>query len=1440
MAELTLTFPNENQVMVEYGGDRTTPAPFVSPLTDEDREDIRWYLEVYGTQYTIDLDDGRAARIAGRLKEWGEALFGAAFGNDHAKRIFWRFYDNLEEDGGGLITIDTGAPAVLSLPWELLCLEGRHMVHENPHVSVRRRLTGAAGTGRRFTPASKEILHMLFVVSRPKGAGFIDPRADAMAVMDALDQNAPGRVTVEFLRPATLDNLTNRLKCQGPEHRGKPKADILHFDGHGVFDASGHLFSKAKESDPAAATRDGGEKDIQPDTGYLLFEDEKGEAALITAETLGNMLTHQKVALTVLSACQSGAVGAGGDDEAETGKARAINGVAARLIGAGLPAVIAMSHTVLVETTRQLFGQFYARLGDHMGVGAALDEARQHLYAHPERGERRRGEHDHVILRLYDWFLPALYQTGADVPLLTGEGGAEEMSTAETDRGEGQLPKPPESGFFGRSGELWGIERAFTDRTRRVTVTGFGGQGKTALAAEAGQWLVRSGMFRRCCFVSFAAFQGVDPLAYAVSCLSVALDQNLINADAAEAALKATPTLVILDNLESLTGRGEDCQPPLLDAAARWSRAGESRVLITTRQPRLEHPDFPAAGSREHQYLSLSGLARHDAVALFMGLWDLPPEPEPHITEPPARRGLEELFGQVDYHPLSISLLAYQLKSRRIAELGERLESLLRDAPGEGAEKNLRVSLDLSLERLSAEAREWLPRLGVFQGGGMEDVVLQVTGLGRADEDPQIAQLRQLLEVMKSGDPKAFFRMMGKEIPEGIELPEEIQAQIREKFEEDIPKIEAELAKHQQTELAQGADESTWPLLRGSLETAGLIRIERLEGVAAPYLKFHPALAPALWERLSDPEKEDLAARHRAVYYRLSGKLYHQDDREPHAARAVARRELPNLLFSVKAALAAGEEDAVDFVDKVNKILGIFGLLRDRDDLIEKAERGAWPGTKAWFLAKSNKGQALFGAGLFREAEAIFLDILDTMEDAPSYERCITMGRLGCCLLDSGRPAVAVKVFREGIVLAEALQQSNSIRRMTGTIQTNLADSLADLGDFSGARCAYEASLKIDMEFGDLRGAAVSNAQIGTLSIREGNFEEAERQYREALQFFRRLNEPASEATIQHQLCILYYKTQKWQDAEAACRESARLAESMGNHVHAAETYSTLADLMVAVGRPAEAETWYRRSIDIFEASGNRVHFSKTCNNLAVLLLNEPERLSEARQLAEQALAIKKTLDPGAAEIWTSYYILAMIAEKQASEDGIDTAEKAPIESEAREYRRLAREARTVFKGTQHQLKPLLPLIKLIFQAANGNGESRKKAETIITGLKEDTSHHPEMAPLVQGIKNILNGEREIIAIDNLDLGTALILQQILEAVKNPEILDALLVENESQSSQTESTRGSTPRISPRNLRQGQAPDRRTETDAIIRACRSHHPHMGRRKRSRDPLRGHG
>ena len=227
--ELSLRFSGNNQVNVSFDGTDSGTLPFENPVTAKDRSDIRWYIETYGAVSLDAPDDQEARRIEARLAEIGKALFKSVFPPGKRSSAFMAFRDFKAEQR--VLTIDAQDASILSLPWELLHdPKGIFLFRERPHISIRRKISGATGGRRPFPIKAKDRLHLLFVVSRPKGVGFIDPRTDPKAVIDALEEHAPGRVTYEFLRPATLNALVERL-----DDKSKPPVDILHFDGHGAF-----------------------------------------------------------------------------------------------------------------------------------------------------------------------------------------------------------------------------------------------------------------------------------------------------------------------------------------------------------------------------------------------------------------------------------------------------------------------------------------------------------------------------------------------------------------------------------------------------------------------------------------------------------------------------------------------------------------------------------------------------------------------------------------------------------------------------------------------------------------------------------------------------------------------------------------------------------------------------------------------------------------------------------------------------------------------------------------------------------------------------------------------------------------------------------------------------------------------------------------------------
>ncbi|WP_445371605.1 tetratricopeptide repeat protein [Methylomonas sp. HW2-6] len=1266
--ELNLRFPDPEHVIVRLDDNEIKALPFVNPLTVRDHEDLRWYVEVYAAHALGDPDDQEARRIKARLPVLGKALFDAVFGQREAQRLFNDFQDAAGDTR--LLTISADHPAILGLPWELLhdpsAPDGTFLFHEK--LSIRRRYAGANKGRGPFKIQTKDRLHLLMVVSRPEDAGFIDPRADAEAILDAIDQHAPGRISVEFLRPATLDVLLNRL-----EDEQLPAIDILHFDGHGVFDKSGGILKNARAAHAEHGSFREADASGAPNTGYLVFEDCEGKSALLSAAVLGQYLYRKEVGLVILSACQSAAHG---DSDEPLGS------VAARLTAAGIPAVLAMSHSVLVQTTQALLGEFYQELAKGRSLGLALDKARRYLDNHPEKYPLQLGNQTRT-LKLHDWFIPTLYQSGADTPLLSAVRAAPVPPAAPP-----FLPARPEAGFFGRRRELWQIERGFAGQARRISISGFGGQGKTALALEAGRWLLRSGLFHRAVFVNYAETPSRDAVAVAVAALSVVLDQSLTDTHAATDALRnAPPCLIILDNLDSLDAAA---LKPLLDAALAWSEAGGSRVLLTSRRPDFHHPGYPTQGSLRHLAIELAGLGSRanpdDALAWYAQLNRLPPAPTQAL---PARSALVVLFALVDFHPLSIRVLSAQLKTRRISELGGRLEALLDKTDPTGLNEDhpaaLVASLHLSLEKLDARARALLPRLGVFQGCAMEPELLAVTA---------------------------------------------------------IP-------------------ETAWPALRQQLQAAALLNAESLPEVNPPFLRFHPTLAPLLWSELDQAERETLATAHRQRYYGLANYLSNEDKRKPHFARAVARRELPNLLYAVRGAFEHDEPQAADFADSLNWFLRVFGLRREQAELARLAEQQAnTVGSEAWYLAQTNRGKQLFGAGRIADAVKVFEHVLAELGETASYQRAQNLGQIGRCFNAGGRPNLAADFQQQALAVLAELESSDHVKRQTGACLTDLADALRDLGHYAEARQAYLDGLAIDQELQDLRGQGVTLGQLGTLAILEGRHDEALNRYREALSLFQSLNEPAMEAVAWYQLGRVYQEARQWQDAEHCYRKSAEINEALGDKSGAASTWNQLARVNEAQGKAAAAETWYRKAIDQYRDDNDDLHLSGTLNNLADLLRNQTGRLDEARQLAETSLTLSQGLEPGITEVWKIYHLLAEIATRQAEAGGAPDT----LLQQARNYRRLAREAYKAYPGNRVFLQNYAFLI-----LAWCDGDAATQAR-VLAWLNQ-----ANFTALGDALTQLQAGETNADALlDELDCWDGLILNTVFEALEDPATLDWL------------------------------------------------------------------
>ena len=256
-----------------------------------------------------------------------------------------------------------------ALPWELLRHRDRFLVADGSLG-----LTRCPTSVETPTPAHADLpLRVLLVLSEPLDAPPIfahGARRKLRHGLRKLDQE--GAVIVDALEPPTFDTLVEAV-TSGDYH-------LVVFYGHGAYDPD--------------------------DGGLLLFEDPFGGQDPVPAAKVGAVLHNTSVRMALLSACQSGQVGA------EQG---VWSGTASALLRAGVPLVVGMQTRLRVDAAQAFIRQFALSLAQAKPIAEAVGEARKPLL-HGD-GEQ--------------WFVPVLYGRPADSDRLFDADAALPPETAD-------------------------------------------------------------------------------------------------------------------------------------------------------------------------------------------------------------------------------------------------------------------------------------------------------------------------------------------------------------------------------------------------------------------------------------------------------------------------------------------------------------------------------------------------------------------------------------------------------------------------------------------------------------------------------------------------------------------------------------------------------------------------------------------------------------------------------------------------------------------------------------------------------------------------------------------------------------------------------------------------------------------------------------------------
>jgi len=1161
---------------------------FAAPFGPIEKEDLRWYLESYHL-WPVGVFKSRADEIAARLPLWGADLFQAAFGDEEAREALTDWQNAKDADRRFSVRVDSdlpkGAPEeaqaaareaateLLTLPWELLH-DGRGWLFKGKHpVRVRRRLPNRRGQPARPTALPVRIL---LVSPRPekdeKGnvIGYIDHRISARPLTEAVE-NLGDLARLTVLQPPTYAALEKALQ-QGDE--GQP-FDVVHFDGHGVYDRRLGL-------------------------GGLCFEDpndveklEQRTVDFVDATRLAGLVRQHRIPLVFLEACQTAMAQA--DPTAS---------VAAKLLEEGVTSVVAMSHSVLVETARRFVQPFYAELVQGARVGRAMLAGQQALFDDARRGKiLGAGE-----LRLQDWFVPVLYQEEQDPQLITKLPPQQVRQLQQKQRrlSLGDLPELTTHTFQGRSRELLALERLL-HREPWAAVRGTGGQGKTTLAAELARWLVRTARFARAAFVSFERHRDaravLDTLGhqlvgphYTVAQYT-SLDEAL---QPIERALADQPTIVVLDNCESVLPERsdsaaalpeEDASAAIFTLSRRLLEADpRSRLVFTTREP------LPAPFDHRGRERELGALDQNDAIELVSEVMKQNGWTPPSDGAGNTPQEITELVEAVNRHARALVLLAREVARRGVTSTTGDLRSLMahleRQHPGD-RENSLYASVELSLRRLSKESRGHVRVLAVCQGGIYLGVLRLLTGL---DLDAARQLAIELIEVGLGENMGYGHLCLDPGLPP--HLLGELAADEVEAFRARWAEAMAQLTRYLYQELFKDARLAS-----------------RLTLLELPNL-----LAMLDWLQARWPPERVVGFA--TTMERLVAEL----GRPQALARTIRIRE--------QAAKKLGDWSHARYLTESAHI----------ERLLERGDLPAAHATAQQLLAMClAAGETAFAQAAYDIAEAHFI--------------------LGRTLKNNGAAEDALMPLSEAQRRFEALADSGdkAAEHMVHGTFTETGDCLVALGRLDDAVGAYEKYILRAPSLGDLRGAAVTKGQLGNVRFLQKRYKEALEIYAETREAFAALGEPRGVAGAWHQIGMVYEETGQFEPAEQAYLQALAIRVRESDLSGEAFCLGQLGNLHSRMGRLEEAATFYRQAAEKHVRTGDLANEGRARGSLARTLIDQ-RRYDQGRQELQWAI---ECLEPygHATEPWKAWSLLEDLERATGHAEAAQAARQQAIET---------------------------------------------------------------------------------------------------------------------------------------------------------------------------------
>jgi tetratricopeptide (TPR) repeat protein len=338
--------------------------------------------------------------------------------------------DLLEAAGTPLLLISAEDNFLLSLPWELLRLDGKFIVKE-ALLDIARTVPSGGGAPERPDRPFRLLVH----ISAPEGSG-LNYEAEHYRILRELHDSS----LLDVTELGTVEDLVEAVRVKN--------VTGVHFSGHG------HVRS-------------------------LQFEDEDGGAVEVS---IGDLLARMRAATSnnlpgffYLAHCY------GNDPVGESDLPSA-----AELHKAGIANVVGYYGPILDEFSTRAEVAIYRAIAAGHTLRYGVRQARLRL-SEPVREGRAESSNLNDISQPFAWAQIVLYEKGHDVPLSTP------VTTGDIRKAEAQLERTfrdagtrreLSAGFIGRRRERHFMRRLVRQGQRTFVIQGLGGLGKSALALQ--------------------------------------------------------------------------------------------------------------------------------------------------------------------------------------------------------------------------------------------------------------------------------------------------------------------------------------------------------------------------------------------------------------------------------------------------------------------------------------------------------------------------------------------------------------------------------------------------------------------------------------------------------------------------------------------------------------------------------------------------------------------------------------------------------------------------------------------------------------------------------------------------------------------------------------------------------------------------------------------